>query len=778
MLRLVSAVAICALPGAFATTERQGTVAKQHALEAAWDRELEPGTTQRAYVSPVKRVVNLLQKIKGELEAEADKEAEMYDKMVCWCETTEKEKAKAVADAEAKIEALEAEIEARSARFGKLSAEIARTKEEIAENTAALKQARTLREEAAGKFRGDEKDLVQAIDNLRNAIAVLAKHQKTQALLQLNGPVLTGMRVLLRDAALRYEVLVAARAESQGAAPAALLAIGSKTAQRSGDAGAASAALLQALDTHGASVPQDLPLKFAARLVAQEASGRAFPSKSFLQVRDRQPLYESRSSARSAGIYGVLTQMLEEFEAELSTEQKEELVAQASFKELSAAKEAEIEAGKKKLDEMQAEDAGNAKALSDAKEDLGLTRDQRSADVKFLQNLKLQCNDLDAQWEKRSQTRAAETKAVAEAIAILMEDDNREVLHRSVTLLQESASAGVAAKRRSAAEVLRRAAQAPEFDTDDLLAAWRGRSGRASKLGAAAGPRAQLSTLAMSVQLDSFAKVKEMIDKMHADLKEQQAEEVKFKAWCESELDETEKTTYHKTEEKRDLEAKMDRLATLIKKLQAEIDEAKKQIAQTQHEIKQASQDRESENAEFQTLVADQRATQSILNKALTKLKDFYHKKIGNKVVFAQVVQTPPVQFNVYRANEGSSPVIGLIEQIMEDSKALESAATSGEAKAQADYEKFVKDGNTLIKDLNAQITSKTKAIAAADADKAQAVADHESTMGELESLAAYDADLHNQCDFVLKNFDIRQKARMQEMEAIKSAKAILSGEQ
>lgn len=42
-------------------------------------------------------------------------------------------------------------------------------------------QARALREDAASKFREEEKDFVQAVANLRNAIAVLSKHQKTQA---------------------------------------------------------------------------------------------------------------------------------------------------------------------------------------------------------------------------------------------------------------------------------------------------------------------------------------------------------------------------------------------------------------------------------------------------------------------------------------------------------------------------------------------------------------------------------------------------------------------
>merc|ERR1719499_945190 len=156
--------------------------------------------------------------------------------------------------------------------------------------------------------------------------------------------------------------------------------------------------------------------------------------------------------------------MLEEFEAELSSEQKAELRAQADFKALAAAKTAEIAAGKSKLDEMQAEDAGNQKPLSDAKEDLSLTREQRSADVNFLKNLQGTCNDLDTQWEKRSQTRAAEVKAVAEAIAILTEDDHREHLAKTVALLQESSNlASASATRIGAANMLRRAAESPDF---------------------------------------------------------------------------------------------------------------------------------------------------------------------------------------------------------------------------------------------------------------------------------------------------------------------------
>merc|ERR1719409_1660516 len=117
-----------------------------------------------------------------------------------------------------------------------------------------------------------------------------------------------------------------------------------------------------------------------------------------------------------------------------------------------------------------------------------------------------------------------------------------------------------------------------------------------------------------------------------------------------------------------------------------------------------------------------------------------------------------------------------MIEQIIEDSKQLEGEAVAGERDAQASYEKFVKDSNAVIKSLSDSVASKTKANATAKEDKEQANSDLDSTNGELESLALTEEDLHGECDWVLKNFAARQKARLDEMEAIGQAKAILSG--
>merc|ERR1719253_1228799 len=186
--------------------------------------------------------------------------------------------------------------------------------------------------------------------------------------------------------------------------------------------------------------------------------------------------------------------------------------------------------------------------------------------------------------------------------------------------LEEGAEAKLLRKR--AVSSLRKAAQAPLFKTDDLLAAWH------SRIGAAGGPRSQLSTLAVSVSLDSFKKLKEVMDKMVVDLKQEQADEVAFKAHCTKEFDITEKDTFQKTDLKGDLEANIAKLAKLTESLTAEIATATKQIADTEVAIKKASQVREGENAEFQKTVADQRATQAILKKALGKLQEFYKRAL------------------------------------------------------------------------------------------------------------------------------------------------------
>lgn len=759
MVSLIGLLAFSAVTPALATlnTFAEGGQARELALEKTWSEELDPETKVVAYKSPVERVVVLLQKMKAELEKEASEESAMYDKMVCWCDSGNKEKTKAVAAAENKDAELSAEVEQRAARFGTLATEIERIKAQIAKDTESLNTATSLREKVASKFSDVEKDLVQSVTNLKNAIFVLSKHHDTASLVQLDAPLFSSIRAVLHDVSFKYEFLLgdSPSPHSESLKLALVQDTGGQEAQN-------------LLDT---STTEALPVKFAEQMLSQYAKDNAIASSGFLQAGVQQPIFKSYSP-RSSQIFGILKQMQDEFESSLTSEQREELKAIEDFKALSKAKTAQIATAKEKLDAFETDHAENQKALSDAKEDLELTRAERSSDVEFLRNLKLTCNDLNTQWQSRSKARADELGAVQEAIVILTTDDNRDLLRHTVTLMQIRANTEegeeAQAMRARVVASLKRSAQSPAFDTDDLLAAWHDR-------GAMRGPRAQLSTLAVTAQLDSFTKVKEVLDTMMADLKVQQEEEVKLKARCGNEFDVNEKTTYRKNEEKGDLEANMDHLTATMDTLSSEIGDAKSQISESQKEIKQASENREKENAEFQTTIADQRATQTILKKAVLRLAKVY--KAAETGALFQTAQTPPVQFNKYEQNAGASPVLGLLEQIIGDSVKLENDAIAGETRAQTAYETMVKDTNGIIAKLSDLITEKIKMISSHKMAFQVASGDHQTAVSELESLALFKSDLHAECDFTLKNFDIRQAARLQEIEAIQLAKAYLSGQ-
>merc|ERR1719335_658670 len=70
---------------------------------------------------PVTKVVNLLKDMLKQMEAEAEEDEEIYEKMACWCETNDKEKTKAIADAEAHIKDLTSKIEEMSAASARLN---------------------------------------------------------------------------------------------------------------------------------------------------------------------------------------------------------------------------------------------------------------------------------------------------------------------------------------------------------------------------------------------------------------------------------------------------------------------------------------------------------------------------------------------------------------------------------------------------------------------------------------------------------------------------------
>jgi hypothetical protein len=455
---------------------------------------------------------------------------------------------------------------------------------------------------------------------------------------------------------------------------------------------------------------------------------------------------------QSGAIFGILKQMKETFETNLSNSQKEEMEAQQAYQDLKAAKETEIQAGTEQRDTKTQELADTDEKLSNDKQDLEDTRNSLAADQKFLMNLKETCQMSDAEYEERVKSRQEEIKACGEALAVLTSDEAHDTFSKTFNFVQVSSKSQSQEARDSAAKVLFQAAKSYH------------------------SPR--LAAIASRVRLDAFEKVKAAIDEMVQALLQEKKDEIKHKDFCTSGMNQNERETELKQRDIEELEAEIMDLTTTIDTLTKAIATLQAEIAEMQTQLKRAGEDREKENADFQATVADQRATQQLLNQALDVLKGVYAKKefVQLKAKQEPAGPPPPPGFKKYEKSGGAGGVMGMIEQIVRDAKQLEAEAIQAETDSQKAYESFVKDSNKSIEEKNRDITNKTEEKASKEADKTAAEEAKETAMSEAQQLSNENADLHKSCDFVLKNFDIRQEARDQEVEALRQAKAILSG--
>merc|ERR1719189_60872 len=201
--------------------------------------------------------------------------------------------------------------------------------------------------------------------------------------------------------------------------------------------------------------------------------------------------------------------------------------------------------------------------------------------------------------------------------------------------------------------------------------------------------------------------------------------------------------------------------------------------------MKRASEIREAENSDYQATVDDQRMTQMILRKAMSRMQQVYAFLQDPAAVGAAHVHTSgthtdpgngPARFTKYTQNAGGARVVRMLQQVLDDSIKMENDSHAAEQSAQNAYENFMKDSNAGISASTKKIVNMKKAKASADEALSLAKSDLKATVGKLEDLQQTSADLSASCDFILKNFDARQAARSAEMNALNEAKAILSG--
>jgi len=465
-------------------------------------------------------------------------------------------------------------------------------------------------------------------------------------------------------------------------------------------------------------------------------------------IQERSSSLSLSRTPASGEIFGILKQMKESFETNMATSKKEEEQAASDFAQMKAAKTKEIAAANDQIEskKVQLGDTEEKYALSvtDKKD----TEKALAADIEFLADLQSKCATADAEYQARVKVRTEEMKAVSETVGMLTSEEANDAFTKSMSFIQVKRVSG---SRKKASDLLKSVGQ--KFKNPRLV------------------------TLSVKMRLDAFAEVKKEIDLMVAELKKTQADEVADRDYCIKSLNENTKQAAAANDAKSDLDTKIADLTASIAELTEAITALKTEVTNTQVEMKKANAIREAENKDFSMTISDQRATQAILEKALDRLKAFYEKKalLQEDQAPGEALAPPPAQAT-YKPSAGGGGVMAMIQGVIDESKTAENDAIADETSAQAAYEGFIKDSNKLINANNEDIASKSEAKAKADMEKATADGDLKETVETILTLDDTSKTLHDQCDFLLKNFEERQSSRTQEIDALNQAKAIFSG--
>jgi len=721
------------------------------ALLQSWSKELDASVATSKAETPVTRVVNLLKEMQATLQKDMDEDEALFDKLGCWCNNNRYEKDAAITAATAKIAELESTIKASTAKSAELTQQIKETEADVAAAKAGLAEATAQRAKEAKEFRNGEKESLQNLDSVSNAIKVLSQHagaalpQFSISLLQRdNGEDIPWSDDHESHLERSFNEFMSHSGLSDG--PPSDTFRMPHSDELSLDAQSDGSRFLQKEEPRA-------PTAAVAGWSAMDTAvvRRAMKAATAFAQQKHGGEFMVGYAPQSGEILGILKQLKDEMEASLSASQAAEKEAAANFNEMRRAKTAEIENGETMAERKEDELADTNNALAEAKEDLDQTTAVLTADQKFMVNLKATCTDADAAFEKRKAARLQEIKAVAETIEILTADEAKDTMDatfNAASFIQTASTQHRQDTRRQRAAAVLRKAGSPE-----------------------------LSVLATTVELDAFTRVKKAIDDMIAQLKTQQADEVKKKDWCDKELQSNDMNTMKASSLKDELDVKISDLASTIEKLNDETTQAKKDIAQLQLELQRASENRKQANMDFQKTISEQVATQEVLHTALERLAKFYDADFAQLHAKAESHrQTPPVAQAKYEKNAGASGVMSMIEKLIHEAKDLEKDARKGEQEEQAQYEALVEDTNGSVKSLQKLIVTKTAEKAEASKEKIETEGDLKDTEAEIEGLGKYNADLHGECDYVLDNFTTRQEARQQEVEALQQAKSILSG--
>lgn len=677
--------------------------------------------------NPITRVVGLLEDMEKQIEVDANKDEEAYEKMVCWCTGTKKKKALAIDEGAARINTLSSEIEQGVALSARLGPELEALKNEVERNNGALRQAAAIRAKQAKEYVAESKDLEGSMVALKQAMKTLDNEDGSSA----SAPAPAGSSML------------------QVSSQSVMTVLKQALAQR----------------------PKLL------NSILQSAR----QNKSFLQGTPGQ------GTAGTEEVRDAMTGMLATFKKNLGEMAGEEKNNQYAYAKLVKAKQEELKAGNAQIVVKDKEKAATDEQLAYDKKDRKTSTKNWNSDKKFLVAVNERCGKNELHWDRRQKERREEVQAVNEAVTVLEGGggggEGSDMGAAAPAAAAEGGSDLDAAPPAAAPVDLDEAAPAPAAESflqkSQLRRSSREQAARLLTSLAFRRQDARLSALALRARTDSLAEVTKAIDGMITELKKQKRGELAKNDFCTLKLHQNKMQQQQKVRQREDVELLLEHLSEKMKKASGEKTDLENEILDMKKELMKAAEEREDQNKAFQLSVTDQRETQSLLQASLKVLRGYY----ASSDSFLQVAEESsspdlgaPRGIDPYEKSSGARGVMALLEFIIEQSKVAEQDSVKDESESQSDYESTVAETSESIEDKEKEVQNKKVILGKAEGDTADGNTDHSNILEATKGLLKAAGTLHGDCDFLLKNFQIRQKAFDDETSALIEAKGLMSG--
>lgn len=712
-------------------------------------------------VNPIRKITNMLQDMQKELEHEAEHEAELFEKAMCTCENGEKELSGVIETSSAEMQHLTAKIEEDTATQGQLAEELKSHTATKAQSEADLNKATELRNKESATFSKTKKSTMFSIESLNKAIPQLG--------------------------------------------------------------GAASASAF--MQNANSDAPR---LRRIVEITHYLTPDKRDKVLNFLDDGLGETQDQKEPSAGVAEIVGILKSMKDEMGKDMSEAEEQEKQAALGFGQLKDAKEAEIKAAAEAITAKEKRTGDLALSLVQDKNSLDDATDENADATKYLADLKDQCTTKMKERDMRKKMRTDEIAAISEAVKILSDDDALEIFKKAVpsSLLaqQQTYDAFMQMKTGATAGALRLG------KAKSIIAKLEKKR-----------PSAQMELLLLTLSdkekalerepisdteenYEGAAKVVDgMIDNMVHVLHDEDVEDEHKKDWCSNETEVTENLNTEKQALVEKLKADLEAMSDSLEQTNSDIKTLEQTIAALDKQVHEATEQRKEEHAEFVNTFATMDTARRLIEKAATRLNKFYNPKahqakkdtVANEALaksglslVASRTASPPKSLAVQRMEASfaliqrhsarrskvdpitimdtpktyekkeSGGVLGLMHDMKSDLTADMTAAESEEKFSAKDYARIMKEAQETraadVKSLNHKKSIKAELEdKMADARELQSV-----TLQELQNLALYIVQLHTECDFLLRNFEVRHEGRVGEEVGLEDTKTIVTKEE